>query len=87
MAHASTKSESPSSLGFVIAGHVTWWDPRIRLLELDGEPLWLHASVRVRWVVIGQRAVAAGHQKPTGERVVTRLHFDWSLPRRGILKE
>jgi hypothetical protein len=67
---------NPEPLKFVIAGTITTWDPKVRLLRIDGHELWAARDLSVANVVTGATATVSGHDEPFGRRVVTRLTVD-----------
>ena len=64
------------SLRFLIAGTITAWDPKTRLLRVDGHELWVVPDISAAHVAKGARGTAACHEEPSGRRVVTRLTLD-----------
>jgi hypothetical protein len=66
----------PDARQFVIAGIVSAWDPRNRLLHIGGHELWLLPQVPPANLAIGKQATAIGHEEHSGRRVVTRLTLD-----------
>ena len=67
---------NPEPLQFLIAGTITTWDPKTRLLRIDGHELWAARDLSVANVVTGATATVSGHDAPFGQRVVTRLTVD-----------
>ena len=65
---------NPEPLKFLIAG--TTWDPKTRLLRIDGHELWAARDLSVANVVTGATATVSGHDEPFGRHVVTRLTVD-----------
>ena len=60
-------------LRFLIAGTITAWDPKTRLLRVDGHELWVAPDVSAAHVANRARGTASYHAEPSGRRVVTRL--------------
>ena len=61
------------SLRFLIAGTITAWDPKTRLLRVDGHELWVAPDISAAHVAKGAKGTAAAQEDRTGRRVVTRL--------------
>ena len=64
----------PEPLWFLIAGTITAWDPKTRLLRVDGHELWVAPDISAAHVVKRANGTASGQEDHTaGRRVVTRL--------------
>ena len=63
-------------LRFLIAGTITAWDPKTRLLRVDGHELWVAPDISAAHVAKGARGAAACHEERSGRRVVSRLEVD-----------
>jgi hypothetical protein len=63
----------PEARPLVLAGLVSAWDPRSRVLHIGGHELWLLPQVSLANLAIGKLATAIGHEEHSGRRFVRRL--------------
>ena len=65
--------EDPDPVRFLIAGAVSAWDPRTRLLQISGQELRVGPEVSLAGLDIGNKITVSGHEEPSGRRVVARV--------------